>query len=195
MQALDAERPETWIKPPDEEKAVAERETVRRASTPREVVEIYSDDVWRFVSSQLSRREDAEDTVMEVFSAAFAGFHKLSRVDDQRLWLLAIARRKVAGHLRQRYRRAEQPLTETHTLPDQPETEEMHEEVRIAMNTLPAPQAEALVLKYVSGLSTEEVSRVIRKSLPATNSLLQRARGALRDAMGPRFAQEARRLS
>jgi RNA polymerase sigma factor (sigma-70 family) len=115
-------------------------------------------------------------------------------VDDQRLWLLAVARRKVAGLLRQRYRRAEQPLAESHPVADQ-EGGELHEEVRVAMSALPPPQAEALVLKYVNGLSTEEVSQVIRKSLPATNSLLQRARGALRDAIGPAFAEQARRLS
>jgi DNA-directed RNA polymerase specialized sigma24 family protein len=61
--------------------------------------------------------------------------------------------------------------------------------VRSAVNDLSPDHAEALVLKYVNGLSTEEVSRVMHKSLPATNSLLQRARNALREALGPSFLE------
>lgn len=164
-----------------------------RAETPRELVDRYSDDVWRFTSSQISRREDAEDIVSEVFAAAFAAFHKVMRVDDQRLWLLGIARKKVAKMLRQKYRRAEQPLRSDHVAPAE-ETTELHEAVWVALNAMPPEHAEALVLKYVNGLSTEEVSRVIRKSLPATNSLLQRARIALKTGIGSAYPEYTRSM-
>ncbi len=162
-----------------------------RASSPEELVEFFSDEVWRFASSQLPRREDAEDIAMEVFAAAFANFAKMSYVDDQRLWLLAVARKKVAGHLRKKYRRAEQPLTDSHIVASAMETSEVQEAVRIGIQSIPRLQAEALVLKYVNGLNTIEVSKVIRKSLPATNSLLQRARAAFREAIGPVGAEYA----
>jgi RNA polymerase sigma-70 factor (ECF subfamily) len=153
-----------------------------RAETPRELVDLYSDDIWRFASSQVPRREDAEDIVMDVFAAAFASFPKLTRVDDQRLWLLGIARKKMAKALRMRYRRAEQPLNDEHVAMET-ERSELQEAVWGALGAVPSPQAEALVLKYVNGLSTEEVAQVLRKSLPATNSLLQRARETLRTAV------------
>ncbi len=159
-------------------------EYVERAATPQQLVELFSDVVWKFVSSQISRREDAEDIVMEVFAAAVGNFERVARAGDQRLWLLCIARRKVAGALRLRYRRAEHPLDDAHPAG---QSTEIQAEVRAAVRSLPPAHAEALVLKYVNGLSTKEVSRVMRKSLPATNSLLQRARGTLRDAMGPAF--------
>lgn len=154
-----------------------------RAETPRQLVDFYSDDVWRFVSSQIPRREDAEDIVMDVFAAAFASFPKLVRADDQRLWLLGIARNKVAKSLKLRYRRAEQPLNDEHVAIEA-ERSELQEAVWSALGGVPSPQAEALVLKYVNGISTEEVASVLRKSLPATNSLLQRARETLRAAIG-----------
>src|ERR1044072_4672786 len=154
-----------------------------RAETPRELVDLYSDDVWRFASSQVPRREDAEDIVMDVFAAAFASFPKLHRADDQRLFLLGIARKKVTKALKMRYRRAEQPLNDEHVALEA-ERSELQEAVWSACGAFPSPQAEALVLKYVNGLSTEEVARVRRKSLPATNSLLQRARETLRSAVG-----------
>jgi RNA polymerase sigma-70 factor (ECF subfamily) len=162
---------------------------LRRAHNPEELVDLFSDDIWRFASSQVNRREDAEDVVMEVFAAAFGSFHKLSRIGDQRLWLLSVARRKVIDTVRQRYRRAEGPLEDTHTAPSIEEPTELEEAARNAVTRLKPPQGEALVLKYVNGLSTEEVAQVIGKSLPATNSILQRAREALRDELGTRFTE------
>lgn len=122
---------------------------------------------------------------MEVFAAAFADFAKIQRAEDQKVWLLAIARRKVADHLRRKYRRAEQPLASAETNAGMPMFSEIQIATRGALEQLPENQREALVLKYINGLSTEEVGHVIRRSMAATNSLLQRARESLRDALGP----------
>ncbi|RYG19349.1 hypothetical protein EON82_21575, partial [bacterium] len=46
----------------------------RRAHNPDELVTLFSEDVWRFASAQMRRREDAEDVVMETFAAAFRDF-------------------------------------------------------------------------------------------------------------------------
>lgn len=169
--------------------------SARQARSPDELVELYSDEIWRFVSSQISRREDAEDVVMEVFAAAFARFGQLGRVDNHRLWLLAVARKKVADALRLRYRRAERPLDDLQVAQPAPQVTELQAAARVAIKCLPPPQGDALVLKYVNGLSTEEVAQVIRKSVPATNSLLQRARETLRDALGATFKDYARSQS
>src|SRR5690349_18582832 len=75
--------------------SMVEEARSKRARSPDELVELFSDDVWRFVSAQVIRREDAEDIVMEVFAAAFSSFHKLEKVHDHRFWLLCVARRKV----------------------------------------------------------------------------------------------------
>ncbi|WP_227624946.1 RNA polymerase sigma factor [Fimbriimonas ginsengisoli] len=156
-----------------------------RATKPEELVQLFSGEIWRFVSSQLPKREDAEDVVMEVFAAAFAVFSKVERADDQRLWLLAVARKKVADCLRRQYRRAERPYSEVSEAASAPAASEMQLATRGALERLPDNQREVLVLKYINGLSTEEVGVVIKKSLAATNSLLQRGRQGLREALGP----------
>jgi RNA polymerase sigma-70 factor (ECF subfamily) len=158
-------------------------------------VELYTDEVWRFASSQVSRREDAEDIVMEVFAVAIAKFHKVAAADSQRNWLLAIARRKAADSLRKHYRRAERPIADTEIAAEESSPGERQEATRVALQELPAAQSQALLLKYVNGLSTEEVGRVIGKSAAATNSLLQRARVALRTALTPVFPDEVSRES
>lgn len=149
--------------------------------TPHRLVELYADDVWRFASSKLRSKEDAEDAAMETFSHAIRDWDRLCKANSPRLWLLGIARNKVQDALRKSYRRAESPLTEhvSSTVRDLDlgKRESLHE----AMAGMPESQREILVLKYVNGLSTEEIGKVIRKSTAAANSLLQRARENLRE--------------
>jgi len=159
---------------------------IARANTPDELITLFSTEIWRFVSSQISRREDAEDVVMEVFSAAVRDFGQLHRADNQRHWLFGIARRKIADAYRRQYRRAQQPISAQQVANDEwPSPLQMA--TRDALSTLPQEQREVLILKYVHGLSMDEVGKVIRRSIPATNSLLQRGRQSLRDAMGTTF--------
>lgn len=155
-------------------------------ATPQNLVELYADDVWRFVSSKLRRREDAEDAAMETFASAIRDFDKLKRADSPRLWLLAVARNKVHDVMRRAYRRAEDPLHESLPAPAS-EVESTRASLHDALAEMPELHREILVLKYVNGLSTEEVAKVIRKSAGATNSLLQRARQSLRERAQPLF--------
>ena len=67
---------------------------------PANLQRLYLDDVWRFVSSRLDRQEDAEDVTMEVMAAAFERVRNDTVVADYRLWLLTIAKNKVADALR-----------------------------------------------------------------------------------------------
>ena len=147
--------------------------------TPDEVVRQYGDDVWRYVSSKLPRQEDAEDVAMEVFGIACRKIHVLQKVESPKLWLLAVARKRVMDCLRKRYRRSEYPL-DVVTEFAAPEERSSRTMVQEMVSKLPDVQREALILKYVSGLETIEVARIIRKSPEATNSLLQRARETMR---------------
>lgn len=148
--------------------------------TPEGLVRIYGDDVWRFVSSKLRRREDIEDVVMEVFGIAFRNINSLQKADSPKLWLLVVARRKAMDCLRKSYRRSEISLDAAATL-TQPAIESIGENVRYLVEKLPDVYRDVLILKYVNGLETVEVARIVKKSPKATNSLLQRARQSLRE--------------
>ena len=155
-----------------------------RAESTDELVTLFSTEIWRFSVSQISHRDDAEDVVMETFAAAFRDFPKVLGAENQLHWLLAVARRKVADHYRKQYRRSEQPISETGVgTGDVPNSDQLV--TRQALAALSVDQREALILKYVNGLSTDEVGEVMRRSGAATNSLLQRARESLRLALNP----------
>lgn len=148
--------------------------------TPESLVQMYSDDIWRFVASKLRRREDVEDVVMEVFGIAFRNLQSLQKADSPKLWLLVVARRKAMDCLRRSYRRSELPLDAALQLAG-PSSEQMSHQVRSLVDRLPDAHRDVLILKYVNGLETVEVAKIVKKSPKATNSLLQRARQALRE--------------
>ncbi len=147
--------------------------------SPTELQRQYLDDVWRYVSSRLDRNEDAEDVTMEVMSAAFKRMRDGVAVGDYRVWLLTIAKNKVADCLRRRYLRKESPLSSADGMGSTVGVERFA--VNAILDKMSEDHSQALVLKYVNGLTTDEVAQVLKKSTDATNSLLQRARQNFRE--------------
>jgi RNA polymerase sigma-70 factor (ECF subfamily) len=128
---------------------------------------LYLDQVYHYVARRLERHEDVEDVCAEVFAAAFEQLPRFRGEVEARLWLLGIARRRVA----------DAPDRNRDGLPPQAA---VREESRVVLHNLLAglkdEQREALLLKYVEELSIEEIAVVMNRSKAATNSLLQRAR-------------------
>ena len=153
--------------------------------TATQLHELYLDDVFRYAARRLKRREDAEDATAETFAAAFAALPKYRGDVEPKLWLLGIARRKVADALRRRERRPETAWDETIELPA-PQCDparhfsrgENARQMRELLGELKPDQREALLLKYVENLRVEEIAVVMNRSKGAANSLLQRARAA-----------------
>jgi RNA polymerase sigma-70 factor (ECF subfamily) len=157
--------------------------------------ERYLDDVFRYVSRRVARREDAEDITAEVFAAAFIELPRYRGESPPYLWLLGIARRKIVDSLRRRSSRPEMLASE---LPefvevgedsgrasseDDPQAAALRRErqraIRELVSQLKPEQQEALLLQYVESLSIAEIAIVMGRSEGAVNSLLQRARAGL----------------
>ncbi|MDO8690057.1 MAG: RNA polymerase sigma factor [Dehalococcoidia bacterium] len=136
----------------------------------------------------------AEEVVQATFVAALEGLDRFEGNCRLFTWLCAIARHKIADHFRQREKdeRRQMRLSllpgglddvgeETMALPD-PEDEVMREQARqqtvAALGSLPGRYQQALILKYVEGLSVELVSHEMQRSAKAVESLLSRARAA-----------------
>ena len=163
-------------------RARAEREPPLAAA---QLHEHYLDDVFRYVARRLARREDAEDVTAETFAAAFAALPKYRGAVEPKLWLLGIARRKIADALRHKGRRPETNWDDALEL-SAPNADPVYHfsrgesarQIHQLLGELQPDQREALLLKYVEELSIEEIAVVMNRSKAAANSLLQRARGA-----------------
>jgi RNA polymerase sigma-70 factor, ECF subfamily len=132
-------------------------------------------------------RADAEDLCSEIMTAAARSLHRFdARRGNLDLWLLGLARHRLAHFLRRR--RPEQPvpldsLAEEASSEPSSTAEALHRDlVNRALASLSPRQSSLLVGKYVSGYTMEELARATQSSVKAVESLLSRARAAFRTA-------------
>ncbi len=142
------------------------------------------DRVYSYVVRRVAPRDLAEDVTADTFRAALESHGKLKRQDPY-VWLLGIARRKVADAFRDvRKRPAVHLGTDLESMAgsddERPDlvaiTVERVAELRRLVSQLPEDQREALLLQHLEGPSQASIALVMRKSPAAVNSLQQRAR-------------------
>jgi RNA polymerase sigma factor (sigma-70 family) len=155
--------------------------------------ERYLEDIFRYVVRRVPGIEEAEDITAEVFAAAAAGLSGFRGQCPLHLWLLGIARRKIAAALRRRAARREtlaselapdaEALWEAMAASEDPEAAVMRAEAKRVLGGLVAQlsgdQREALMLQFVEQLSVAEIAIVMGRSPASVKSLLQRARETL----------------
>jgi len=135
----------------------------------------YLDDVVRYATARLGDADEAEDVAMEVFHALRKS-RGLDGVQDLRLYVIGVARRKIADALRRRKRRRETPMEDlaVEFAPDA----DRRQLVATTLAKLGDDQRDVLILKYIHGLTTREIAEIVDRSPEAVDSLLQRARAA-----------------
>lgn len=143
--------------------------------------------VWRMLAN-LTGPDVAADLTQETYARAFTSLTRFRGDSSARTWLLAIARRVAADHLRRRrarpsivggsdwQRRAEQR---------QPRLPELDEAValRQALALLDLQRREAFVLTQITGLSYAEAAQVCGCHIGTIRSRVARARDDLRAAL------------
>jgi RNA polymerase sigma-70 factor, ECF subfamily len=127
----------------------------------------------------------AEDLTAETFMAAVAAVRQgRVRVPEVTVaWLVGVARHKLADHWR-RAAREQRSLAAVAVLAEEagdPWEEHLDAQAaHAALARLPGPQRAALTLRYLDGLPVGEVAACLGRSVHATETLLVRARAALR---------------
>ena len=151
-------------------------------------------DVYRYLSrAVLGDRALAEDLTQETFASVVAAVRS-GRPEAQTLpWVIGVARHKLIDHYRNtsREQRRLALAWSNGAGRDDEQLDELDnvdpDSVVELLRDLPPDQRLVLVLKYLDGLTVEQVSAEIGRSVHATESLLARARRAL--ARGHRETQ------
>ncbi|MDQ3995198.1 MAG: sigma-70 family RNA polymerase sigma factor [Actinomycetota bacterium] len=141
-------------------------------------------DVYGFSLSILGNPADAEDVTQTTFLNAYRALNRGERIENLRAWLLAIAHNVC----RQRFRSASRRPQEVELDPEVAEA--FHDddaptatEIRNAVSQLTFNQRTVVVLREIEGLSYEEIGETMGISLSAVETLLFRARQALREQL------------
>jgi len=147
--------------------------------------------VFSFLAHMLSSVEEAEDMTQETFIKVFAQAGRYRPEGKFRSWVLRIAGNQARSVLRRRrilrwvdFNPAVHDHAATGPNPLQDlARRETSREVQAAVQSLPERQRQAVVLKRWQGLSYQEIAEVLETTVPAVESLLQRAADSLRQRL------------
>ncbi len=125
----------------------------------------------------------AEDLTAETFMAAVAATHQGAAPDITVAWLIGVARHKLADHWRRvgREERGLAAAAQDADDVDDPWPAELDAAAAYAALACINPhQRAALTLRYLDGMSVRDVAYHLGRTTHATETLLVRARAALR---------------
>ncbi len=149
----------------------------------------YFERIYRYVYFRVADEQTAEDLTSQVFLKAWENIGRYKPSGAPLLaWLYTIARNAVIDHYRTRKETVALDevigLASQASAPD--EQAELHIEadyLREALTTLTEDQQQVLVLKFISGMTTEEIARQLGKRAGAVRALQMRALQALSKTM------------
>ena len=161
------------------------------------IVEEHSADIAVLANRLLGWPGDVEDTVQDVFLAAFLGLKKFRCECSIKTWLFTITINKCRSH---RYKRMlylrffSQPADKAsavgaHAKGKTQMDDETFHRVRRAVAALPPKYREPVVLRYLQELGTDETARILDISKNALQVRLSRARERLRQDLAELIAQ------
>ena len=160
----------------------------------------YAPAIFRFCRRAMPTREDAEDATMEIFLKVK---EKLGQYDATRpftAWLYKVAANHCWDLLRRRRVRQDKETEDVETLPlehpdpnqlDRLIEERTSQQVRRALSKLGTRARMALVLRYYSDMSYDEIADALGVRRAFVGVVLLRARHELRRALGESSALAA----
>jgi RNA polymerase sigma-70 factor (ECF subfamily) len=147
--------------------------------------ETYLDRIYRYIYFRVTDEETAEDLISQVFTKAWENLGRYQPSGRPFIaWLYTIAHNTVIDHYRTHKDTVaiENTLSLASDAPSPHEQVELHFEadnLRTALQTLTPEQQQVVVLKFIAGMTTDEIAGQLRKSAGAIRALQMRALQAL----------------
>lgn len=185
-----------------------EEELVARAATGEfaafeELINLYTQPLWKYVYRALGNYEDANDTVQQILMQVYCGLPNLEDYSKFRAWLFMIARNKVIDQQR---RKSNIPFADFGFGKQAPAGEEEGEEfsplqlfpdpaplpqevierretqqlLRQAIDALPERSRQVVLMRYTTDLSFAEIGAALGMNGNTAKTLFLRAKNQLR---------------
>ncbi len=161
----------------------------------RQMIEEYGKAIFNLCLNIVTNAEDAEDLAQETFIEAWSGIAAFREEAQLKTWLYRIAINKCYDFLRWKKRKRRfailQPLFNKEDEPIELPSNFQHPGITLenketakalfaALETLPDNQQSAFVLYEMEGMDYKQIGEVLSVSIPSVESLLFRARKALK---------------
>ena len=143
-------------------------------------------DVYRYALAVLRQPADAEDVTQTTFLNAYRAFERGERPRNAQNWLIAIAHNVCRQRFRQAQRRPEEVAFDDRVGEVVPEAESKGpsaDDIQRALGHLAFNQRAALVMRELEGRSYAEIAEILGISVSAVETLIFRARRALREQL------------
>lgn len=143
-------------------------------------------DLLSFIGRRVMVPADAADVLSDTFVVAWRRIDRLPvDPEEARMWLFGVARRAIANAQRGRHRQRELALklgAHLESLPPE-ETDDVSLDVRAALATLPAGQAELMKLVLWDGFTLMQAAQILDLRESTARGRYERARLRLREVL------------
>lgn len=152
-----------------------------------ELYDGHHEQIFRYVWSRVRHKEAAEDLTGEIFARMVT--HLPAYRPQQapfRAWLYQIARNLIVDHFRRSGQQTAVPLQQVnapanHANPDGLIDRQLSlEKVQEALERIDSEQRDVVLMRFVLGMSLEEVAETLNKSVGAVKSIQHRGLKSLR---------------
>jgi RNA polymerase sigma factor (sigma-70 family) len=146
-------------------------------------------DVYRYALAILRNQADAEDVTQTTFMNAYRAFQAGERPLQPHNWLISIAHNVCRQRFRQSQRRVQEvayddTVAEAFVADDDAPSAD---DIKRALSHLAFNQRAALVMRELEGRSYAEIAEILELSVSAVETLIFRARRALREQLEDRL--------
>ncbi|MFL5979166.1 MAG: sigma-70 family RNA polymerase sigma factor, partial [Gaiellaceae bacterium] len=159
----------------------------RRLTNDRAFERLYrkhAGDVYRYALVVLRNEADAEDVTQTTFMNAFRAMERGERPRQPQNWLITIAHNVCRQRFRQSQRRPNEVVYEEELAEAVVDEDALSaEDIRRALGHLAFNQRSALVMRELEGRSYQEIAEILGVSVSAVETLIFRARRALREQL------------
>ena len=139
----------------------------------------YADMMYRIALSHMTRREDAEDVVHDVFIKYMQTSPSFSDDEHERAWLIRVTVNRCRDLLRRRAIRRYVGFDEIEEIPAEEEPYE-GQGIIATVSSLPDKYKSVIILHYLEGNSVEQCAAILGLSESAIKMRLSRGREMLK---------------
>ncbi|MDX1994346.1 MAG: RNA polymerase sigma factor [bacterium] len=149
----------------------------------------------RFVRRLIGHAEAVDDVMQDVSIALYHNLHRIKPIENIRPYAFGVARNFCYEELRRQQRRPTMQMdeeeidraqvSEREALDDDAEWMALYKEVQQAIDRLPEPHRQTMILFYEEEFSQAEIALMMNTSVGTVKSRLHYARRALKGLLSP----------